>query len=217
MPDNTSTKTVDARGADWRGLQIGSRDLSQAKLCRTDLRGADLSQCVMNEADLRMAKYDNNTKCPEEFDIRSSGAIGPGAKLNGAFFNCTDLRGMDLRGAILMGSYLSGADLSGSILDGVRLAGSDLRCTLLRGTSCKQTRFGGCQLDYADFRGADLSEADITGVESIKGANFSLTTGINTSDHAALLSRPYEELDCWNALTRQTTRTSLEEGMTAKE
>ena len=115
---------------------------------------------------------------------------------------------MDLRGAVLMGAYLSGADLSGALLDNVRLVGSDLRHAILRGAMCRGTRFGTCQLDFADFRGADLSEAGLESAESIKGADFSLTKGLN-GQRDALLARPFEELDCWNPLTRSTTRDSL--------
>ncbi|MGB0875334.1 MAG: pentapeptide repeat-containing protein, partial [Synechococcus sp.] len=42
-----------------------------------------------------------------------------------------------------------------------------------------------------------------------KGADFSLTTGLS-GQRDALLARPFEELDCWNPLTRSTTRDSLE-------
>ena len=200
---------VDARGADWRGLSLGELDLTGSNLCRVDLRGADLSRCMLTDADLRLAIYDSETKSPETFDLRTTGAIGPGAKLSGAFLNSTDLREVDLRGAVLMGAYLSGADLSGALLDGVRLVGSDLRKAVLRGASCRGTRFGTCQLDAADFRGADMTDASLETAESIKGADFSLTTGMGTQ-RDSLLTRPFEELDCWNPLTRNTTRESLE-------
>ena len=190
---------VDARGADWRGVTVEKGDLRGANLCRADLRGADL----------RLARYDTSTLVPEGFDLLSSGAVGPKARLSGVFLNSTDLRGMDLRGAVLMGAYLSGADLSGALLDNVRLVGSDLRHAILRGAMCRGTRFGACQLDFADFRGADLSEAGLESAESIKGADFSLTTGLS-GQRDALLARPFEELDCWNPLTRSTTRDSLE-------
>ena len=190
---------VDARGADWRGVTVEIGDLRGANLCRADLRGADL----------RLARYDARTRVPEGFDLLSSGAVGPKARLSGVFLNSTDLRGMDLRGAVLMGAYLSGADLSGALLDNVRLVGSDLRHAILRGAMCRGTRFGTCQLDFADFRGADLSEAGLETAESIKGADFSLSTGLS-GQRDALLARPFEELDCWNPLTRSTTRDSLE-------
>ena len=98
-----------------------------------DLRGTNLSSCQLEGADLRLARYDASTRVPEGFDLLSSGAVGPKARLSGVFLNSTDLRGMDLRGAVLMGAYLSGADLSGALLDNVRLVGSDLRHAILTG------------------------------------------------------------------------------------
>ena len=93
-----ASSPVDARGADWRGLKLGALNLSEANLCRVDLRGADLRQANLQGCDLRLARYDNTTLFPDGFDARSSGAVGPGARLSGVFLNCTDLRGMDLRG-----------------------------------------------------------------------------------------------------------------------
>lgn len=205
----SASNPIDARGADWRGQTLGALNLSGANLCRVDLRGTDLSQTKLDGCDLRLARYDINTCFPEGFDVRSSGAVGPGARLSGVFLNCTDLRGMDLRGASLMGAYLSGADLSGALLDGVRFTGSDLRHAILRGSLCRGARFGGCQLDFADFRAADLTDAALETAESLQGADFTGSVGL-TSQKSALLSRPYKELDCWNPLTRSHTRDGLE-------
>ena len=201
---------VDARGANWRGLIIPNLDLQGAQLCRADLRGADLSHCMLEGADLRLARYDCQTKVPQDFDLERSGAVGPGAKLNGAFLNNADLREVDLRGAVLMGAYLSGADLTGGLLDGISLAGADLRRATLRGAMCRGTRFGTSQLDMTDLRGADLQDASLESVESIKGADFSFCKGLEPQQIAVLLSRDAQELDHWNPLTRGTARTSLE-------
>ena len=208
-PEQCKDGIVDARGANWKMTKIGKLNLKKAKLCRCDLRGADLSLCDLNEADLRLAKYDSETKFPEGFDVYTSGAVGPGAKLNGAFLNGTDLREMDLRKSSLIGAYLSGSDLSGALLDGVSLAGADLRSAILRGAMCRETRFGTSELDMADFRGANLRGANLDNVESIRGADFTLCTGLDEQVQK-LLSRSNYELDCWNPLTRSTTRTSLE-------
>ena len=207
-PDSDE-KVNDARGSDWRNKNLGSLDLSGSKLCRCDLRGTDLSQCNLRDADLRLAIYDNTTKTPDDFDIRTSGAVGPGAKLNGVYLNNTDLRGIDLRGAALLGAYLSGTDLSGAILDNVSLAGSDLRSATMRGTMCRNTRFGTCEMDLVDLRGADLEGAALDTVQSIKGADFSFCRGLENQVDA-LLARSAMELDCWNPYTRSTTRSSLE-------
>jgi uncharacterized protein YjbI with pentapeptide repeats len=163
----------------------------------------------MQNIDIRLAKYDNKTQLPDDFDIRTSGAIGPGAKLNGAFLNNADLRGIDLRNGSLMGAYLSGADLTGAILDNISLAGADLRNSILRGAMCRGTRFGTSEINMADLRGADLTDANLEGLESIKGSDFSMCKGM-ASQLKHLLERPSAELDHWNPLTRSTTRASLE-------
>lgn len=199
---------IDCRGADWSGLNTGDVDFSAARLCRVDLRGTDLSGCQLESADLRLARYDRNTIWPANFDYRNCGAIGPEARLNGMFLNSADLSGMDLQEATMMGAYLSGADLSGCCLRGVRIAGADLRHALLRGACLEGIRFSGCQLDFADFRGSSLASTELISAESIRGADFSGTSGLDQT-RAGLLKRPIHELDCWNPLTRRTTRESL--------
>ena len=115
-------------------VDLQERNLSKALLCRSDLRGSDLSQCNLEGADLRLARYDAATRWPEGFNHCESGAVGPGARLSGVYLNNADLRGMDLRGSVLMGTYLSGSDLSGAILDGISLAAGQTS------TSCTQGR-----------------------------------------------------------------------------
>lgn len=181
-----------------------------ANLCRADLRGADLSACLLEGCNLTLARYDGKTRVPEGFNLGKSGAVGPGAALNGAFFNGADLRGMDLRATNFMGAYLSGCDLSGAVLDGARFVGADLRFAKLQGCHCVGTRFAGSQLHQADLRAADFTDAALDSAECIQGADFSLATGIGREQLTNLLTRAHTELDCWNPLTRQTTRASLE-------
>ncbi|MCP9775960.1 pentapeptide repeat-containing protein [Cyanobium sp. WAJ14-Wanaka] len=202
------TANPDCRGADWRGLKLGAANLGGAKLCRVDMRGTDLEHCNLEGADLRLVRYDKFTKWPQNFDFCSSGAVGPRAKLSGSFLNSADLSGLDLQGANLMGCYLSGADLSGSCLRGARLAGADLRHALLRGACLEGVRFSGCQLDYTDFRSASLEDADLSAADSIRGADFRGSTGLEPG-RAQLLGRSIQELDCWNPRTQTTTRQSL--------
>jgi uncharacterized protein YjbI with pentapeptide repeats len=64
-------------------------------------------------------------------------------------------------------------------------------------------------MDLVDLRGADLEGAALETVESVKGADFSLCSGLG-AQIGALLSRSPHELDCWNPFTRSTTRASLE-------
>jgi Pentapeptide repeats (8 copies). len=80
----------------------------------------------------------------------------------------------------------------------------------MQGCRCIATRFTGSQLQQADFRAADLTEAILDGAESIQGADFSQVTGMDKKQLANLLTRSHIELDCWNPLTRQATRATLE-------
>lgn len=210
LPDNLDCAPVDARGARWDHLVLPPLDLRRANLCRADLRGADLSACLLDGCNLKLARYDGNTRIPEGFNLIKSGAVGPRASLNGAFFNGADLRGMDLSGANFMGAYLSGCDLSGAVLDGARFVGADLRFAKLQGSRCVGARFAGSQLHQADLRAADLTDAALESAESIQGADFTFSTGIDKEQLRNLLTRAHTELDCWNPFTRQTTRASLE-------
>jgi len=63
-------------------------------------------------------------------------------------------------------------------------------------------------MDFADLRGADLTGAALDTVESIRGADFTGAQGLETL-RSNLLGRDMRELDCWNPLTRSTTRDSL--------
>lgn len=210
LPSDTNQVPLDARGARWAGLILPSMDLRDANLCRADLRGTDLSACLLDGCDLRLARYDNETQVPEDYALNKSGAIGPGASLNGAFLNGADLRGMDLRKTNFMGAYLSGCDLSGSILKEASFVGTDLRFARLQGCQCVGSRFSGCQLNQADLRATNFTDANPEDAESIHGADFSLATGIGKEQLTALLTRGHIELDCWNPFTRLTTRSSLE-------
>jgi len=210
VPDMINQMALDARGACWSHRALPPLDLTESKLCRADLRGADLSRCRLDGCDLKLARYDTDSKFPEGFNQFKSGAVGPKAYLNGAFFNGADLRGMDLSGSSFMGAYLSGCDLSGSVLDGANFVGADLRFARLQGCSCKGARFTGSQLNQADLRAADFSNTSIETAESIQGADFGWASGINSEQLINLLSRPHTELDCWNPFTRTTTRASLE-------
>ena len=209
-PVSSQHLPIDARGASWVNRILQPLDLRDANLCRTDIRGTDLTACQLEGCNLTLARYDKKTRVPVGFNLEKSGAVGPGAALNGAFLNGADLRGMDLRNTNFMGAYLSGCDLSGAVLDGARFVGADLRFAKMQGCRCVGTRFTGSQLQQADFRAADLTEAILEGAESIQGADFSQATGMDKIQLANLLTRSHIELDCWNPLTRQATRATLE-------
>ncbi|MCB0074918.1 MAG: pentapeptide repeat-containing protein, partial [Caldilineaceae bacterium] len=73
-----------------------------------------------------------DTRWPNAFDYRNSGAFGPFADLRKENLRGADLRGADLRGADMEGADLSGADLTwadlrGTNLEGTHLDGANLR------------------------------------------------------------------------------------------
>ena len=202
--------TGDLRGINWRGRQLGAVDLRGVKLCRADLQGADLGEARLDGADLGLARYDASTVWPPGFAYARSGAVGPGAQLGGTFLNTADLRGMDLRGAFMLGVYLSGADCRGALMQDIGFANGDLRRSRFCGALLTGSRFAYAQMEGCDLRAADLRGADFTAVGSIAGAVFTGALGLE-GWREELLSRPYQELDCWNPLARCTTRESLEE------
>ena len=204
-------RNADLRGTNWQGCSLGAVDLRGVKLCRADLRGADLREAQLDGADLGLARYDGLTRWPPGFAYARSGAVGPGAQLGGTFLNTADLRGMDLRGAFMLGVYLSGADCRGALMQDIGFANGDLRRSRFCGALLSGSRFAYTQLEGCDFRAADLRGADFTAVGSIAGAVFTGALGLE-GFRDELLSRPYQELDCWNRLARCTTRESLEEG-----
>ena len=70
-----------------------------------------------------------------------------------------DLRGADLRNAVLSGAVLRGADLSGAVLSGAVLRDADLSGAVLSGAVLRGADLSGAVLRDADLRNADLSGA----------------------------------------------------------
>jgi uncharacterized protein YjbI with pentapeptide repeats len=85
-------------------------------------------------------------------------------------FKGSNLKGVDLRHAILIGANLSNNNLSLAILRNANLSGADLR-----GTNLTEADLRGTNLTEADLRGTNLTEADLSGA-NFKGADLS---GVN--------------------------------------
>ena len=83
-------------------------------------------------------------------------AVKRRVRLDGAYLNCADLSGADIRQANLNCADLSGADLRCARLDGAKLSCTKLDCA---------------KLDCANFNCADLSGADLSDAY-LRGANF---------------------------------------------
>jgi uncharacterized protein YjbI with pentapeptide repeats len=201
---------ADLRGATLKGANLLQANLTGAILNRANLEGANLSQSNPIEAKLQVCRYDRHTVWPEDFNYKSSGAIGPSANLNGAFLNTAYLRDADLTRANLLGAYMCGTDLRGANLANARMSSADLRLASLVGAYLRGVSFNNVNLAGTDLRAADLTGVEIDQIESIAGADFSRIQGMSDNLRALLRSRPAKELDVWNAFTRQTTRNSLE-------
>jgi uncharacterized protein YjbI with pentapeptide repeats len=91
-----------APGAQCAGVNIGGEDLSNARLDRINLRGANASDAVLTDARLMRA------------DLR-------GADLSNAYLDGADLTRAHLRGASLFGAYLSRTKLVAANLTDVDL------------------------------------------------------------------------------------------------
>ncbi len=101
-------------GAQLAGAALASADLSNCILTNADLRGADLTNAILDNTSLAGA------------DLRDAiltNAILDGADLTGARLNGADLRNTIWDDATLAGADLSDADLRSALLSGVDMDG----------------------------------------------------------------------------------------------
>ena len=92
--------------------------------------------------------------------------------LNQGDFKGNDLKGVDLRYAILSKADLKYTNLNGANLDGVDLSNKDLTGTILRGVDLSGVDLRNMDLNGADPYGVDLSNKDLTGV-NLSGVDLS--------------------------------------------
>jgi uncharacterized protein YjbI with pentapeptide repeats len=86
--------------------------------------------------------------------------------------SAANLEGADIIGGNLRGANLSGADLNGANLAEADLSGANLTSANLSGADLKEADLSGeTDLSHADLRGAQLTDANFTGAE-LGGANF---------------------------------------------
>jgi uncharacterized protein YjbI with pentapeptide repeats len=130
-------------------------------------RGRDLSDAVLNRADLRKADFTgaqfNRAELIE-------------ANLQGAHLGLAKLQGAYLRGIQLQGADLRDAQLQGAELGKAKLQGADLQRTHLEGASLGAAQLLGARLVYAHLEGADVNSADLEGANllsaSLQGINL---------------------------------------------
>lgn len=165
----------DVKGANLNGLRLRyiqayGAFLVKARLWRTDLRNAYLSEADLREANLR------------QVDLRY--AILDRAKLNRAALPEADLTGANLDRADLSNANLSFAQLSeaalpDATLDGANLYKSDLHSSFLQRASLKKADLREANLEDANLTMANLQESYLAstklGAARLKGADLSKT------------------------------------------
>lgn len=95
-------------------------------------------------------------------DLR--GAILEMFNLDGADFTLAHLEKAKLKGIKLSSAVLKGAYLNGADLEQAQLVGADLSATNLSGANLTNAVFRDARLGAADFSGATLDNADLLGV-----------------------------------------------------
>jgi uncharacterized protein YjbI with pentapeptide repeats len=143
---------------------ILDRSTKYRKLTGVDLSDANLSEAILQYADLRYANLKNvDLNNANLFDANLSSATLNGANLFMSILNDAMLCSANLSGAILSSANLTDADLSDANLSNANLSGAYLR-------------------------GADLSDADLSGA-NVDKAQFGDNEGISESMKKDLMER----------------------------
>lgn len=175
------------READLTGAIFDRADLSKANLYRARLYGASLLGAKLENTDLRMVLYDEQTRFPKDFKAEKLGAylIAPYASLEGVQLSKAVLWGADLQYA-----NLQGANFADAKFHGVRLQNANLQDTNLEGAKFRDANLEGASLKDANIQSANLSEAKGVTIEQVKAAQnwekaiyspeFSIELGLNS-------------------------------------
>jgi uncharacterized protein YjbI with pentapeptide repeats len=140
----TPRRSFDLFRADLENQWLVGRDLTQANLRITNLKGAYLTRAHLERADLNEAHLER-------------------ADLDGAHLERTDLKGAHLEGANLTRAHLEGADLVLAHLEGAsliraHLEGARLVGAVLAGAHLYEAHLDDAGLLWARLGGADLRE-----------------------------------------------------------
>jgi uncharacterized protein YjbI with pentapeptide repeats len=137
---------IDLTNADLRGANLSDAIVNQSNLTGANLSGANLTSMGMFETNLTGANLTGATAIHAILDRANltnanlSGAIVTGASITQANLSNANLSGADLRGTDLRDSNLSGAVLSHANLGGTLLEGA----TWTDGSKCKEGSVGKC-------------------------------------------------------------------------
>ena len=199
----TNLRRAQLNKTNLREANLKGADLREASLVETNLIGAILLDANLSGTNLQKAKYNDDTKWPEDFDYQSCGAyfIGPKTDLKHVDLRTSDLRNMNLCDADLSDANLCGSNLRYANLEGTNLTrtlydretkwpeGFDYQNSGAIGPEAKAhgTVLAYLEFDFADFHRADFSGADLRET-SIGCANLS---------YANLSEANLEDAQCW--------------------
>lgn len=98
-----------------------------------------------------------------------------------------DLRGLDLRGAVLGENFEAGYNYIEVNLKGADLRNADLRGALLRGTLLGEARLSGADLSGAILEDAHLQDTDLTNARLV-GTDFRVRSALRANLEGAILT-----------------------------
>ena len=162
--NNVDLSQADLRGSNLTFTNLTGVNLTEAILRGSDLSGARLENAILTDAGLlgvnwELARFNDQTVWPENFDELNQNMMGPGVNLRGYRFPI----GFDASGV-----QLTGADLSGVYLEGVNLSGAQLQN--LEG---QLPNYNGALINV------DLSYADLSGTRIHVNSSANLDSSIN--------------------------------------
>ena len=159
---------LDLRGADLSEAQILDADLSKAmfhhaNLSNVRLANTDLTEASFRDADLSKAWL---------YKARFTGADLSSANLSGAMLQSVEMIKLNLHNISLLGANLGRANLSESILQDAKATNAWLDHANLSGATFLRADLSRSRLDRADLTSAEFLDTNLTGA-SLTEANLS--------------------------------------------
>ena len=156
----------------WAKAQEELRNSDQV----ADLRGADLTECVLNEFDFEDTNFEQATLA----GVNLNGANLMNANLNRASLAGANLDHANFSGASLIDANLDGAMLRDAILDESKLNGANFRNARLEKALLRRSDLRNAVLERAELTGAELQEANLD-TANLARANFTGAILINAN------------------------------------
>jgi len=143
-----------------RGTQLQQAVLDDANLEAADLQWGQLQDASLKRVNLRGASF-------ELADL--SGAIMDGARLQGVSFQSALMQGASLDSAEMQGASLTAAKMQGVSLNYATMYGAFFYGTQLQGATFHRSKLQGALFRDVRFEGATFVEAQLQGVQIERG------------------------------------------------